>query len=146
MKQEEVNKLVSDIDKLQTTYLIKMRKRSIFVLDTSYLLAKNDLPKYSPIILPYQVSLELHYLKRRMHKRVENVEKELNYRMNIIYQGTETRKECKKMFQVKKGDNDGYILATAIFLKQSYPFRKIILLTNDKELKLRCKLFGIGTS
>ena len=74
------------------------------------------------------------------------MEKKLNYNSNIIFQNAETRKVCKKMFQIKKGDNDGCILASAIYLKQCYPFRKVILLTNDKELKLRCKLFGIGTS
>jgi len=146
MKQEEVDKLVYNIDKLQAKYWTRMKKSKLFVVDTSYLLAKNALPKHSPIILPYQVSLELHFLKRRMCNRVENVEKKLNYNSNIIFQNAETRKVCKKMFQIKKGDNDGCILASAIYLKQCYPFRKVILLTNDKELKLRCKLFGIETS
>ena len=69
----------------------RMKKSKLFVVDTSYLLAKNALPKHSPIILPYQVSHELHFLKRRMCNRVENVEKKLNYNSNIIFQNAETR-------------------------------------------------------
>ena len=81
-----------------------------------------------------------------MQKRVENVYTILKDRKNVSFQPYEMRKMCQKMFRVKKGDNDGHILATALFMKRVYPFRNVYMYTNDKDLKSRCNHFDIYTN
>ena len=69
--------------------------------------------------------------------------KTLENKQNIFYQSAETKKIYQSLFHVKSQDKDGYILATALFLKVNIPFRKVIVLSKDKELNLRCKLLGL---
>ena len=145
IEQGEVEVLVSKIDKLQAKYWSGMKKENIFVVDTSYLLARHKLPVHSTIIVPFQVVLELRHLKKKIAKRVKNVLKTLENKQNIFYQSAETKKIYQSLFHVKSQDKDGYILATALFLKVNIPFRKVIVLSKDKELNLRCKLLEVDT-
>ena len=71
--------------------------------------------------------------------------KTLENKQNIFYQSAETKKIYQSLFHVKSQDKDGYILATALFLKVNIPFRKVIVLSKDKELNLRCKLLEVDT-
>ena len=136
-KQAEVDDMVSKIENLQAKYWSKMKKSILFVVDTSYLLARHKLPEHSSIIVPFQVLLELSNLKKKMQKRVKSVKKILQNKQNIFYQIAQTKKLYQTLFQIKNQDNDGYILATALFLKESFPFRKIVLLCKDKDLSSR---------
>lgn len=131
--------MVSKIDKLQAIYWSRMKKSKLFVVDTSYLLARHKLPehKHSTIIVPFQVLLELNNLKKKMNTRVKNVMKTLKNQSNIFYQSAQTKNMYQRIFHVKSQDHDGYILAAALFLKVCIPFRKVILLSKDKELNLR---------
>lgn len=146
MNQTEVDNLISIIDRLQKDYLRNMRKRRIFVVDTCYLLNQSNLPKHSQIFVPFQVIKELKKLSLKMKKRVKDVEIMLMKMQNISFQSKETNKMCKKMFNLKKCDYDGHILAAALFVKECYPFRNVTLLTHDKELNIRCFLIGIESS
>ena len=119
-----------------------MKKSILFVVDTSYLLARHKLPEHSSIIVPFQVLLELSNLKKKMRKRVKSVKQILEKKQNIFYQIAQTKRLYQTLFQIKNDDNDGYILATALFLKERLPFRKIVLLSKDKELNSRFGLCG----
>ena len=77
IEQDDVDDMVSKIDKLQEKYWRRMEKNKIFVVDTSYLLARHKLPEHSSIVVPFQVLLELTNLKKKMPKRVKNVIKNL---------------------------------------------------------------------
>ena len=145
IEQDDVDDMVSKIDKLQEKYWRRMEKNKIFVVDTSYLLARHKLPEHSSIVVPFQVLLELTNLKKKMPKRVKNVIKNLDKKQNIFYQSMQTKKIYQTLFDVKNEDNDGYILATAYFLKINIPFRNVILLVKDKQLISRCKLLEINT-
>ena len=146
MKQIEVDSLVSMIDELQANYWRDTKKGKIVIVDTSYLLDKDVLPMYSPIVVPFQVMIELGQLKKRMKNRVKNVMTNINQMKNISFQPFEMRKKCQQIFRVKQRDNDGHILASALFMKKCYPFRKIYVYTNDKDLKCRCAHFEINTN
>ena len=141
-KQAEVDDMVSKIDNLQAKYWSKMKKSILFVVDTSYLLARHKLPEHSSIIVPFQVLLELSNLKKKMRKRVKSVKQILEKKQNIFYQIAQTKRLYQTLFQIKNEDNDGYILATALFLKERLPFRQIVLLSKDKELNSRFGLCG----
>ena len=139
IEQDDVDDMVSKIDKLQEKYWRRMEKNKIFVVDTSYLLARHKLPEHSSIVVPFQVLLELTNLKKKMPKRVKNVIKNLDKKQNIFYQSMQTKKIYQTLFDVKNEDNDGYILATAFFLKINIPFRNVILLVKDKQLRAQPK-------
>ena len=141
-KQAEVDDMVSKIENLQAKYWSKMKKSILFVVDTSYLLARHKLPEHSSIIVPFQVLLELSNLNKKMRKRVKSVKQILEKKQNIFYQIAQTKRLYQTLFQIKNEDNDGYILATALFLKERLPFRKIVLLSKDKELNSRFGLCG----
>ena len=70
MKQIEVDSLVSMIDELQANYWRDTKKGKIVIVDTSYLLDEDVLPMYSPIVVPFQVMIELDQLKKWIYFKV----------------------------------------------------------------------------
>ena len=127
-----------------------MEKRKIFVLDTSYLICKKALPQSSQVIIPYQVLSEMFSNKMQSRKKlqrgIDHAMKTLGSMRNVVFQDYKTKQMYQKLFKLKYSDYDGYILSAALFMKLSYPFRKVILLSEDKELNIRCKVMGIDIS
>ena len=69
MKQTEVDSLVSIIDELQANYWKGLKKGKIIIVDTSYLLDEDFLPMFSPIVVPFQVMIELGKLRKKDAKK-----------------------------------------------------------------------------
>ena len=65
LEQTEVDSLVSIIDELQANYWKGLKKGKIIIVDTSYLLDEDFLPMFSPIVVPFQVMIELGKLRKR---------------------------------------------------------------------------------
>ena len=136
------------IDVVQEKYWSKMEKKKIYVIDTSYLICKNALPKSSRVIIPYQVLSELFsnkmQSKRKLQRRIDHVMNNLENMKNVLFQSYKSKQLYQKLFKLNHRDHDGHILSAALFMKLCYPFRKVILLSHDKELNIRCDLMGIG--
>lgn len=56
---------------------------------------------------------------------------------NVFFQSYETKPLYHELFMLNQDDHDGYVLSAALFMKLSYPFRKVILLSKDKKLNIR---------
>ena len=70
MKQIKVDSLVAMIDEMQADYWRDTKKGKIVIVDTSYLLDEDVLPMYSPIVVPFQVMIELDQLKKWIYFKV----------------------------------------------------------------------------
>ena len=146
-------KMCSVIDKIEDFYA-KLNK-SVFVLDSSYILSRETLPLTYTTLIPSVVMDELWGLQRN-----RNVKKRAKYATKItekyIMQNKifslidpEEYEEVEQIFKHVKErgrDNDGLILSFCIFLQLQNPSRQIVLLTNDRGLKSRCSKEGIKTS
>ena len=145
-------KMCTVIDKIEDFYA-KLNK-SVFVLDSSYILSNEALPLAYITLVPSVVLDELWGLQKnkQVKKRAKYAKKitEKYLIKNKIFSVIEAKeyKEVNKIFKhVKKGgrDNDGLILSLCIFLQLQNPSRQIVLLTNDIGLKNRCDKEGIKT-
>ena len=150
ISQTEIDQLVKQIGVVQEKYWSRMERKKIYVIDTSYLICKNALPQFSRVIIPYQVLSELFsnkmQSKRKLQRRIYHMMNKLENMKNVVFQSYKSKQMYKKLFKINNSDHDGHILSTALFMKLCYPFRKVILLSHDKELNIRCALIGIGTT
>ena len=107
-----------------------MDKKKIYVVDTSYLISRKKLPTSSDIIIPYQVMSEMLSNKMQSQKRLQGrlcyVIKKLTKMSNVFFQSYKTKQLYHNLFNIHRGDYDGYVLSAALFMKLCYPFRKVI--------------------
>ena len=153
MQQDSwTTKMCSAIDKMEEFYT--NLNKSVFVLDSSYILSNYILPLAYITLVPSVVLAELWGLQKNgnVKKRAKYATKvtEKYITENEIFSLIDLQEfdEVDKIFKhiKKKGkDNDGLILSLCIFLQHQNPHKQIVLLTNDRELKKRCKREGIKT-
>ena len=70
--------------------------------------------------------------------------KNLSRMSNVFFESYKNKQLYHNLFNIHRRDYDGYVLSAALFMKLCYPFRKVIMLSEDKELNMRCQLMGIG--
>ena len=147
-----MKEMCSEIDKIE--YFYAKLNKSVFVLDSSYILSNEPLPLAYITLVPTVVLDELWGLQRNRNvkKRAKYATKitEKYIMQNAIFSVIEPEeyKEVRTIFKhVKRRgrDNDGMILSLCIFLQSQNPSRHIVLLTNDRGLKNRCNKEGIKT-
>ena len=145
-------KMCSTIDKIQKFY--DNLNKSVFILDSSYILSNEPLPLSYISFVPTVVLDELWGLQenKRKEKRAKYAtkvtERLLSQSGSFTLVEPSEYEEVKYIFKSikKKGkDVDGLILSLCIFLQFQNPHMQIVLLTNDRGLKKRCEKEWIKT-
>ena len=152
MRDLWTEKMIVKIDLIERFYF--NLNRTVFVLDSSYLLSNHHLPFDYTTIIPSMVFEEICGLqkscKRSTKKRAQSATKktEKNVAQNNIFSIVEVDDfdEVKSIFKYVKlngKDVDGMILSFCIFLQERNSEKQIVLLTHDRQLGKRCTDNGI---
>ena len=152
MRDLWIEKMVKKIDLIERFY-INLNK-TVFIVDSSYLLSNDHLPFGYTTIIPSVVFDEICGLQRSCKistkKRAQSATKkaEKHVVQNNVFSIVELDDfdEVKSTFKkVKRNgkDVDGMILSFCMFLQERNSAKQVVLLTHDRELKKRCTEKGI---